>query len=76
MLGNVLAQHLHGLDVFAHGYEKLCLLPNIEQRFWIDDVVQWLFLLHISEPTRPLYISYAGFCLKKKKIPYNNKHLR
>eukprot|EP00831_Metopus_contortus_P024431 TRINITY_DN21304_c0_g1_i1.p4 TRINITY_DN21304_c0_g1~~TRINITY_DN21304_c0_g1_i1.p4 ORF type:complete len:113 (+),score=39.58 TRINITY_DN21304_c0_g1_i1:131-469(+) len=30
-----------------------------------------LSLIHISEPTRPLYISYAVFCLKKKKN-YNN----
>eukprot|EP00831_Metopus_contortus_P018703 TRINITY_DN17992_c0_g1_i1.p2 TRINITY_DN17992_c0_g1~~TRINITY_DN17992_c0_g1_i1.p2 ORF type:complete len:435 (+),score=101.24 TRINITY_DN17992_c0_g1_i1:1161-2465(+) len=30
----------------------------------IDDS---LSLIHISEPTRPLYISYAVFCLKKKK---------
>ena len=26
-----------------------------------------LSLIHISEPTRPLYISYAVFCLKKNK---------
>ena len=26
-----------------------------------------LSLIHISEPTRPLYISYAVFCLKKLK---------
>eukprot|EP00831_Metopus_contortus_P067674 TRINITY_DN60404_c0_g1_i1.p1 TRINITY_DN60404_c0_g1~~TRINITY_DN60404_c0_g1_i1.p1 ORF type:complete len:172 (-),score=32.02 TRINITY_DN60404_c0_g1_i1:47-562(-) len=32
---------------------------------------QKLSLIHISEPTRPLYISYAVFCLKKKKI-YNH----
>ena len=25
-----------------------------------------LSLIHISEPTRPLYISYAVFCLKKR----------
>ena len=25
-----------------------------------------LSLIHISEPSRPLYISYAVFCLKKK----------
>ena len=25
-----------------------------------------LSLIHISEPTRPLYISYAVLCLKKK----------
>eukprot|EP00831_Metopus_contortus_P014700 TRINITY_DN16094_c0_g1_i5.p1 TRINITY_DN16094_c0_g1~~TRINITY_DN16094_c0_g1_i5.p1 ORF type:complete len:244 (-),score=27.66 TRINITY_DN16094_c0_g1_i5:25-756(-) len=29
--------------------------------------VSYLSLIHISEPTRPLYISYAVFCLKKKK---------
>eukprot|EP00831_Metopus_contortus_P022540 TRINITY_DN2032_c0_g1_i1.p2 TRINITY_DN2032_c0_g1~~TRINITY_DN2032_c0_g1_i1.p2 ORF type:complete len:145 (-),score=33.21 TRINITY_DN2032_c0_g1_i1:62-496(-) len=31
------------------------------------DQLQFLSLIHISEPTRPLYISYAVFCLKKKK---------
>eukprot|EP00826_Nyctotherus_ovalis_P026681 TRINITY_DN20821_c0_g1_i1.p2 TRINITY_DN20821_c0_g1~~TRINITY_DN20821_c0_g1_i1.p2 ORF type:complete len:103 (-),score=26.89 TRINITY_DN20821_c0_g1_i1:7-315(-) len=30
-------------------------------------IVMSLSLIHISEPTRPLYISYAVFCLKKKK---------
>eukprot|EP00658_Telonema_sp_P-2_P072544 TRINITY_DN61675_c0_g1_i1.p1 TRINITY_DN61675_c0_g1~~TRINITY_DN61675_c0_g1_i1.p1 ORF type:complete len:104 (+),score=20.08 TRINITY_DN61675_c0_g1_i1:69-380(+) len=29
--------------------------------------VLWLSLIHISEPTRLLSISYAVFCLKKKK---------
>ena len=29
-----------------------------------------LSLIHISEPTRPLYISYAVFCLKKKNKPH------
>ena len=29
------------------------------------DTVEALSLIHISEPTRPLYISYAVFCLKK-----------
>ena len=28
-----------------------------------------LSLIHISEPTRPYSISYAVFCLKKKKTP-------
>ncbi len=27
-----------------------------------------LYLIHIPEPTRPLYISYAVFCLKKKNV--------
>eukprot|EP00831_Metopus_contortus_P009400 TRINITY_DN13627_c0_g1_i2.p2 TRINITY_DN13627_c0_g1~~TRINITY_DN13627_c0_g1_i2.p2 ORF type:complete len:131 (-),score=35.96 TRINITY_DN13627_c0_g1_i2:29-421(-) len=31
-----------------------------------------LSLIHISEPTRPLYISYAVFCLKKKKKTKKN----
>ena len=30
-------------------------------------IVQVLSLIHISEPTRPERISYAVFCLKKKK---------
>eukprot|EP00831_Metopus_contortus_P038164 TRINITY_DN30030_c0_g1_i1.p1 TRINITY_DN30030_c0_g1~~TRINITY_DN30030_c0_g1_i1.p1 ORF type:complete len:109 (-),score=21.03 TRINITY_DN30030_c0_g1_i1:100-426(-) len=33
-----------------------------------------LSLIHISEPTRPLYISYAVFCLKKKKLKINNSY--
>eukprot|EP00831_Metopus_contortus_P035072 TRINITY_DN27927_c0_g1_i2.p1 TRINITY_DN27927_c0_g1~~TRINITY_DN27927_c0_g1_i2.p1 ORF type:complete len:147 (-),score=30.72 TRINITY_DN27927_c0_g1_i2:106-546(-) len=33
----------------------------------LDEAVSNLSLIHISEPTRPLYISYAVFCLKKKK---------
>eukprot|EP00831_Metopus_contortus_P025639 TRINITY_DN22037_c0_g1_i1.p1 TRINITY_DN22037_c0_g1~~TRINITY_DN22037_c0_g1_i1.p1 ORF type:complete len:344 (-),score=59.84 TRINITY_DN22037_c0_g1_i1:13-1044(-) len=32
-----------------------------------NSLIQKLSLIHISEPTRPLYISYAVFCLKKKK---------
>ena len=31
----------------------------------IREVELELSLIHISEPTRPLYISYAVFCLKK-----------
>eukprot|EP00831_Metopus_contortus_P058315 TRINITY_DN50487_c0_g1_i1.p1 TRINITY_DN50487_c0_g1~~TRINITY_DN50487_c0_g1_i1.p1 ORF type:complete len:171 (-),score=26.40 TRINITY_DN50487_c0_g1_i1:17-529(-) len=34
-----------------------------------------LSLIHISEPTRPLYISYAVFCLKKKKKPASPKNI-
>src|SRR5678815_5313071 len=32
-----------------------------------DDTRPYLPLIHISEPTRLLSISYAVFCLKKKK---------
>src|SRR5665213_4084617 len=41
-------------DVKKHGYQTL------------GDVLQ-LSLIHISEPTRQAEISYAVFCLKKKK---------
>eukprot|EP00831_Metopus_contortus_P022577 TRINITY_DN20352_c0_g1_i1.p2 TRINITY_DN20352_c0_g1~~TRINITY_DN20352_c0_g1_i1.p2 ORF type:complete len:115 (-),score=20.02 TRINITY_DN20352_c0_g1_i1:24-368(-) len=34
---------------------------------------RYLSLIHISEPTRPLYISYAVFCLKKKKRNHTTK---
>eukprot|EP00831_Metopus_contortus_P016244 TRINITY_DN16789_c0_g1_i3.p1 TRINITY_DN16789_c0_g1~~TRINITY_DN16789_c0_g1_i3.p1 ORF type:complete len:183 (-),score=45.79 TRINITY_DN16789_c0_g1_i3:2-550(-) len=40
------------------GYEVVGL--NLETLYILS-------LIHISEPTRPLYISYAVFCLKKKK---------
>ena len=33
-----------------------------------------LSLIHISEPTRRTPISYAVFCLKKKKKNKSNKH--
>src|SRR5678809_1349839 len=36
----------------------------------IDRVCIWLSLIHISEPTRQAEISYAVFCLKKKKNIY------
>eukprot|EP00658_Telonema_sp_P-2_P001959 TRINITY_DN10732_c0_g1_i1.p1 TRINITY_DN10732_c0_g1~~TRINITY_DN10732_c0_g1_i1.p1 ORF type:complete len:282 (-),score=41.90 TRINITY_DN10732_c0_g1_i1:59-904(-) len=41
---------------------------NIAQSDCSDPV--GLSLIHISEPTRLLSISYAVFCLKKKKKPY------
>eukprot|EP00831_Metopus_contortus_P026194 TRINITY_DN22357_c0_g1_i2.p1 TRINITY_DN22357_c0_g1~~TRINITY_DN22357_c0_g1_i2.p1 ORF type:complete len:164 (-),score=33.76 TRINITY_DN22357_c0_g1_i2:8-499(-) len=37
---------------------------------------KYLSLIHISEPTRPLYISYAVFCLKKKKNAKQDKNTR
>ena len=41
------------------------LHPN--QKLIIVDAQLALSLIHISEPTRPRLISYAVFCLKKKK---------
>eukprot|EP00831_Metopus_contortus_P074337 TRINITY_DN67905_c0_g1_i1.p3 TRINITY_DN67905_c0_g1~~TRINITY_DN67905_c0_g1_i1.p3 ORF type:complete len:118 (-),score=23.84 TRINITY_DN67905_c0_g1_i1:86-439(-) len=40
-----------------------------------SDYVQALSLIHISEPTRPLYISYAVFCLKKNRV-YDLRRLK
>ena len=36
----------------------------------------WLSLIHISEPTRRTPISYAVFCLKKKKNSERKKKKR
>src|SRR5678816_664749 len=38
-----------------------------QQMYPSQPPIQWLSLIHISEPTRLLSISYAVFCLKKKK---------
>ena len=35
-----------------------------------------LSLIHISEPTRQAEISYAVFCLKKKKIKKTTKKIK
>ena len=44
----------------------------------IRDAIDLLSLIHISEPTRQAEISYAVFCLKKKKKEIESKvhHLR
>ena len=31
-------------------------------KYLMDNQIKNLSLIHISEPTRPLYISYPGFC--------------
>ena len=51
------------LDIMACGFGAVTLLFLIIRH---GSVVIELSLIHISEPTRPLYISYAVFCLKKK----------
>mgnify|MGYP007068909432 CR=1 FL=1 len=38
----------------------------------LDGVAQLLSLIHISEPTRLMSISYAAFCLKKKQYSKNS----
>eukprot|EP00658_Telonema_sp_P-2_P051803 TRINITY_DN39907_c0_g2_i1.p1 TRINITY_DN39907_c0_g2~~TRINITY_DN39907_c0_g2_i1.p1 ORF type:complete len:142 (+),score=16.06 TRINITY_DN39907_c0_g2_i1:145-570(+) len=47
-------------DVFQRAHSELRHSPNCYLRVSLS-------LIHISEPTRLLSISYAVFCLKKKK---------
>eukprot|EP00658_Telonema_sp_P-2_P005654 TRINITY_DN12128_c0_g1_i2.p1 TRINITY_DN12128_c0_g1~~TRINITY_DN12128_c0_g1_i2.p1 ORF type:complete len:217 (-),score=34.96 TRINITY_DN12128_c0_g1_i2:45-695(-) len=42
-------------------------LEFVDAASWLASSVEALSLIHISEPTRLLSISYAVFCLKKKK---------
>src|SRR5450756_2403529 len=57
-LGSHLCDHL-----LNQGHEVLCL----------DNFYTGLSLIHISEPTRLGMISYAVFCLKKKKKQKTHK---
>eukprot|EP00831_Metopus_contortus_P036652 TRINITY_DN28955_c0_g1_i4.p2 TRINITY_DN28955_c0_g1~~TRINITY_DN28955_c0_g1_i4.p2 ORF type:complete len:117 (+),score=24.91 TRINITY_DN28955_c0_g1_i4:1-351(+) len=52
---------------------QLDLLQAFRQALHLPSVPMYLSLIHISEPTRPLYISYAVFCLKKKKKKTNEQ---
>ena len=68
------------LHSYSNVYADLCWLPLIStsaaKRFLREALeiggsnrILWgLSLIHISEPTRRTPISYAVFCLKKKKI--------
>eukprot|EP00658_Telonema_sp_P-2_P060285 TRINITY_DN49239_c0_g1_i1.p1 TRINITY_DN49239_c0_g1~~TRINITY_DN49239_c0_g1_i1.p1 ORF type:complete len:111 (-),score=15.44 TRINITY_DN49239_c0_g1_i1:53-385(-) len=50
---------LNDVDTLCHRVKHHCFSD-------VDRVVYNLSLIHISEPTRLLSISYAVFCLKKK----------
>eukprot|EP01016_Furgasonia_blochmanni_P022557 TRINITY_DN2454_c0_g2_i10.p1 TRINITY_DN2454_c0_g2~~TRINITY_DN2454_c0_g2_i10.p1 ORF type:complete len:197 (-),score=25.90 TRINITY_DN2454_c0_g2_i10:65-655(-) len=55
-----------GLYVYSsERYTKYVCEPYIER--YVDQAIKNLSLIHISEPTRRTPISYAVFCLKKKK---------
>ena len=57
------AEEYHVTDVSENDRKRLHYLKKQQRK---KD--HGLSLIHISEPTRPLYISYAVFCLKKKKF--------
>ena len=59
---------LTGIFQILWGYLRLAY----QMRFVPTGVLS-LSLIHISEPTRLLSISYAVFCLKKKKCDFINK---
>ena len=44
----------------AYDYPMAKIIDESECEMILD-----LSHIHISEPTRPLYISYAGYCLQK-----------
>src|SRR5678809_1626623 len=50
-------------------YRCLSISKSVDIVRSVDDlkILQALSLIHISEPTRQAEISYAVFCLKKKK---------
>ena len=48
---------------------KLMFLKIADEQFAQARIVVDLSLIHISEPTRLLSISYAVFCLKKNNKP-------
>src|SRR5665254_29692 len=53
--------------VILHGFGSGLLEEEFLRQFAALGGVGRLSLIHISEPTRLLSISYAVFCLKKKK---------
>eukprot|EP00831_Metopus_contortus_P026050 TRINITY_DN22264_c0_g1_i1.p1 TRINITY_DN22264_c0_g1~~TRINITY_DN22264_c0_g1_i1.p1 ORF type:complete len:321 (+),score=44.56 TRINITY_DN22264_c0_g1_i1:136-1098(+) len=66
----------HAPHQAIHVADKALLMFSPEEYLWgpVEEALSdihlqrlYLSLIHISEPTRPLYISYAVFCLKKKK---------
>eukprot|EP00831_Metopus_contortus_P067646 TRINITY_DN60380_c0_g1_i1.p2 TRINITY_DN60380_c0_g1~~TRINITY_DN60380_c0_g1_i1.p2 ORF type:complete len:130 (+),score=26.44 TRINITY_DN60380_c0_g1_i1:78-467(+) len=60
-----------GEIAYRRSYSRVKEDGNKEEWFeTVERVVNGLSLIHISEPTRPLYISYAVFCLKKKNSTY------
>src|SRR5450756_2783856 len=54
-------------DVERPRWDFFTSIPPLDRTLIPHDTVKGLSLIHISEPTRLGMISYAVFCLKKKK---------
>src|SRR5674536_397804 len=63
--GSLMRLHPFRLITFVHQDDPAPSLPNPLRYAGGSQLL--LSLIHISEPTRLLSISYAVFCLKKKK---------
>eukprot|EP00658_Telonema_sp_P-2_P068555 TRINITY_DN5748_c0_g1_i7.p2 TRINITY_DN5748_c0_g1~~TRINITY_DN5748_c0_g1_i7.p2 ORF type:complete len:131 (-),score=35.29 TRINITY_DN5748_c0_g1_i7:35-427(-) len=57
----------HGYVAFTRMEDPISLNATQGIKAGMNDAGLTLSLIHISEPTRLLSISYAVFCLKKKK---------
>src|SRR5678816_3137979 len=55
-------------DVYKRQYKNQPHLACFSPIARGHDICTYLSLIHISEPTRLLSISYAVFCLKKKNL--------
>ena len=55
------------MDSILTSVKKLLGIAESYTEFDADIIMHILSLIHISEPTRRTPISYAVFCLKKKK---------
>ena len=62
------------LDDMCYLYGKLPATKGYENAPAIGFIAHMLSLIHISEPTRRTPISYAVFCLKKKKNEKKKKN--
>eukprot|EP00658_Telonema_sp_P-2_P056823 TRINITY_DN45274_c0_g1_i1.p1 TRINITY_DN45274_c0_g1~~TRINITY_DN45274_c0_g1_i1.p1 ORF type:complete len:140 (+),score=46.29 TRINITY_DN45274_c0_g1_i1:191-610(+) len=63
------------LTLFVGGnHEASNHLHELSHGGWVAKNIWYLSLIHISEPTRLLSISYAVFCLKKKQHNHSNYH--
>ena len=55
------------VDEWIRTYGVRYFDPLTNMAILTEETGEVLSLIHISEPTRPRLISYAVFCLKKKK---------
>eukprot|EP00658_Telonema_sp_P-2_P052563 TRINITY_DN40790_c0_g1_i1.p1 TRINITY_DN40790_c0_g1~~TRINITY_DN40790_c0_g1_i1.p1 ORF type:complete len:123 (+),score=32.71 TRINITY_DN40790_c0_g1_i1:143-511(+) len=66
---------LFAMEVWGVGLFALDMVTDALLLAWLSEHGRYgLSLIHISEPTRLLSISYAVFCLKKKKHTNRNKN--